>query len=722
MFSWSRKQSSSLGRRGGADASMDSSSRSGGGSGSGSRGRSPRLDRRNAAKHIDYEVGTGASSSAGASWSSSSSMEQQRSLGLRPSRSLDLAPGPPGADFRISGSAEGEVDELCRSLGLSGPEEFAIPVAAWEARKARSNSDLLPRSRLVPSPPADELSPVARSVSASEVQPPLSVPAPIPEESLHSSSTSTATDSAEEPSVAGPENFAIPVAAWEARSSDLPRSRLVPSPPADELSPVARSVSAPEVQPPLSVPAPIPEESFHSSSTSTATDSAEEPSVAAPEKSPKAAPAVAVVAPIAGLPLPSPRRRRGEVGIRGARPPVLSPPPPITALASPPVRRSFVADDVTRSAWDIVQSFAPREERSELGGAHERVDTGHMSDTEEEDEVEDGVAAVERELKELRIEETFEGFTGTSSLSTTNDDDASSTTTEAMFIISPNGKFKRNIKSWMRGVLLGSGSFGMVYEGISDEGAFFAVKEVSLLDQGNNAQQSILALEQEIALLSQFEHENIVQYYGTDKEESKLYIFIELVTQGSLSSLYQKYKLRESQVSAYTRQILNGLVYLHERNVVHRDIKCANILVHANGSVKLADFGLAKEMSKINMLRSCKGSVYWMAPEVINPKKMYGPSADIWSLGCTVLEMLTRQVPFPNVEWTNAFFMIGRGEQPPIPSYLSKEAQDFIGQCVRVDPEKRPSASQLLEHPFVNRPLRASFESSSPPANDRVRY
>ncbi|RLN15449.1 hypothetical protein C2845_PM02G01410 [Panicum miliaceum] len=632
MFSWGRKQSSSSGspssssgrRRGGTDASMDSSSRGGGGSGSGSRGRSPRLDRRNAAKRIEYEVG--------ASWSSSSSAEQQRSPGLRPSRSLDLAPG---ADLRISGSAEGEVDELCRSLGLSGPEEFAIPLAAWEARKSRSNSDLLPRPRLVPSPAADEL------------------------------------------------------------------------------SPIARAVSAPNVQPALSVPAPIPEESLHSSSTSTATESAEEPTVAAPEESPKAAPAVAVVPPVGGLPLPSPKRGGGEVGIRGTRPPLLSPPPPITALAPPPVRRPVVADDMTGSAWDIVQSFAPSEERSEFGGAHERAENRHVSDTEEE-EAEDGVAAVEGELKELRIGETFEGFTGTSSLSTTNDDDASSTTTEAMFIISPNGKFKRKIKSWMRGALLGSGSFGMVYEGISDEGAFFAVKEVSLLDQGSNAQQSILALEQEIALLSQFEHENIVQYYGTDKEESKLYIFIELVTQGSLSSLYQKYKLRESQVSAYTRQILNGLLYLHERNVVHRDIKCANILVHANGSVKLADFGLAKEMSKINMLRSCKGSVYWMAPEVINPKKMYGPSADIWSLGCTVLEMLTRQIPFPNVEWTNAFFMIGRGEQPPIPNYLSKEAQDFIGQCVRVDPENRPSASQLLEHPFVNRPLRASFESSPP--------
>ncbi|CAL4935475.1 unnamed protein product [Urochloa decumbens] len=285
----------------------------------------------------------------------------------------------------------------------------------------------------------------------------------------------------------------------------------------------------------------------------------------------------------------------------------------------------------------------------------------------------------------------------------------------------PDEKLQWRCKPWVRGRLLGSGSMGMVFEAISAEGAVFAVKEVSFFDQrvdqrGSNTQQSILALEQEIALLSQFEHENIVQYYGTDKEESKLSIFIELVTQGSLSSLYQKYKLRESQVSTYTRQIINGLIYLHKRNVVHRYIKCAKILIHANGSVKLADYGLAKEMSNINMLRSCKGSVYWMAPEVINPKKMYGPPADIWSLGCTVLEMLTQQIPFPNVEWANAFFMIGRGEQPPIPNYLSKEAQDFIGQCVRVHPENRPSASQLLEHPFVNRPVPASFKSSSPSA------
>ncbi|XP_031251072.1 mitogen-activated protein kinase kinase kinase 1-like [Pistacia vera] len=102
------------------------------------------------------------------------------------------------------------------------------------------------------------------------------------------------------------------------------------------------------------------------------------------------------------------------------------------------------------------------------------------------------------------------------------------------------------------------------------DGFFFAVKEVSLLDQGNQGKQSILQLQQEISLLSWFEHENIVQYFGTDKDDKMLYIFLELVTKGSLANLYQKYNLRDSQVSAYTRQILSGLKYLHEQNVVHR--------------------------------------------------------------------------------------------------------------------------------------------------------
>ncbi|CBI23901.3 unnamed protein product, partial [Vitis vinifera] len=139
-------------------------------------------------------------------------------------------------------------------------------------------------------------------------------------------------------------------------------------------------------------------------------------------------------------------------------------------------------------------------------------------------------------------------------------------------------------------------------------------------------------------------------------DDSKVYIFLELVTKGSLLSLYQKYHLRESQASAYIRQILNGLKYLHEQNVVHRDIKCANILVDVNGSMKIADFGLAKA-PKFNVVKSCKGTPFWMEPEVVNLKNEgYGLATDIWSLGCTVLEILTRQYPYYPLEYVRMTF------------------------------------------------------------------
>ncbi|XP_052298395.1 auxin response factor 1-like isoform X3 [Citrus sinensis] len=282
---------------------------------------------------------------------------------------------------------------------------------------------------------------------------------------------------------------------------------------------------------------------------------------------------------------------------------------------------------------------------------------------------------------------------------------ASSLSMEPVYNVSSNGKFRRRIMSWQKGELLGSGSFGSVYEGLTDDGFFFAVKEVSLQDQGAQGKQSILQLEQEISLLSQFEQDNIVQYLGTDKDENRLYIFLELVTKGSLANLYQKYHLSDSQVSSYTRQILNGLVYLHERNVVHRDIKCANILVDASGSVKLADFGLAKATT-MNDLKSCKGTPFWMAPEVVNSKNDgYGLTADIWSLGCTVLEMLTRRPPYSHLEGVQALFRIGKGELPSVPSSLSRDARDFILKCLQVNPNDRPTVTELMEHPFVKRPL-----------------
>lgn len=381
-------------------------------------------------------------------------------------------------------------------------------------------------------------------------------------------------------------------------------------------------------------------------------------------------------------------------GIRGVRPPVLG-------LLAPPPSISLPVIDTECSTWDLFRDFGPNSENQraldEESGRNRNEDEDH-----------------EDERRRIMSREDNCVVSGSCSFTTnSNDDDSSSTATDPISSISPNGIYRRVITTWQKGDLLGRGSFGSVYEGITGDGFFFAIKEVSLLDQGSEGRQSIIQLEQEIALLRKFEHENIVQYYGTEKDESHLYIFIELVTKGSLLSLYQKYTLQEQAVSSYTRQILHGLKYLHNQGVVHRDIKCANILVDTNGLVKLADFGLAKA-TKLNDVKSCKGTVFWMAPEVVKSQGGYGVPADIWSLGCTVLEMLTGRFPYSNFECMQALYRIGKGERPQIPDSLSKDAKDFIRKCLQVDPSSRSTAAQLLDHPFVKPPLQYALGFASP--------
>ncbi|CAA7026689.1 unnamed protein product [Microthlaspi erraticum] len=318
----------------------------------------------------------------------------------------------------------------------------------------------------------------------------------------------------------------------------------------------------------------------------------------------------------------------------------------------------------------------------------------------EEDAMEEEAETEETEAKFLQPADTADEAC---SFNTNKRGDSSSTVSST----SPIYPSASIITSWQKGQLLGRGSFGSVYEGFSGDGDFFAVKEVSLLEQGSQAQDCIQQLEGEIELLSQLQHQSIVRYRGTAKDGSNLYIFLELVSQGSLLKLYRRYRLRDSVVSVYTRQILDGLRYLHGKGCIHRDIKCANILVDASGAVKLADFGLAK-VSKLNDVKSCRGSPFWMAPEVINPRRTggYGISADIWSLGCTVLEMLTGQIPYCKLEsHVQAMFQIGRGVLPEISDTLSTDSQDFILKCLKVNPEERPTAAELLNHPFVRRPL-----------------
>ncbi|KAJ6866088.1 mitogen-activated protein kinase kinase kinase 1 [Populus alba x Populus x berolinensis] len=255
------------------------------------------------------------------------------------------------------------------------------------------------------------------------------------------------------------------------------------------------------------------------------------------------------------------------------------------------------------------------------------------------------------------------------------------------------------ITNWEKGGLIGSGSFGSVYKGSNEKGSFFAVKEVSLSNK-----RSLGPLRNEISIMTGLDHENIIQYYGTDEDKEKLYIFLELVSHGTLEQAYKNCPFKESQVSHYTRQILQGLKYLHGCNVIHRDLKCANILVTEFGNIKLADFGLSKFMADGQSLKPGSRSSLWMAPEVANPKSGgYDFRADTWSLGCTVVEMSTGKSPQYNVRDAWALERaIRKGTGPIIPDSLSETSKDFIKKCLQPDPSMRPTAAELLAHPFVN--------------------
>jgi serine/threonine protein kinase len=272
---------------------------------------------------------------------------------------------------------------------------------------------------------------------------------------------------------------------------------------------------------------------------------------------------------------------------------------------------------------------------------------------------------------------------------------------------------------WVKGDLIGQGSFGKVFAGLDqDSGVMLAVKQVEL---GPQCEDDVTALQQEIAVLQGHAHDNIVRYYGTERTPEHLNIFLEYVPGGSLRSLIQKFgKLNEAIVKVYTRQILQGLEYLHRHRIIHRDIKGANILVDNRGVVKLADFGASKTLSGIvtmtDGLKSVRGSPYWMAPEVIK-QSGYGRQADIWSVGCTVIEMATGQPPFSNFssQVTALFHIASSEEAPPTPEGWSPEGEDFLTQCLRRNPRARPNATQLLCHPWLaeRRSRLRSTESSS---------
>uniref|UniRef100_A0A2K6C5M4 Mitogen-activated protein kinase kinase kinase 19 n=1 Tax=Macaca nemestrina TaxID=9545 RepID=A0A2K6C5M4_MACNE len=266
---------------------------------------------------------------------------------------------------------------------------------------------------------------------------------------------------------------------------------------------------------------------------------------------------------------------------------------------------------------------------------------------------------------------------------------------------------------WTKGEILGKGAYGTVYCGLTSQGQLIAVKQVALDTSDKLAtEKEYQKLQEEVDLLKALKHVNIVAYLGTCLQENTVSIFMEFVPGGSISSIINRFgPLPEMVFCKYTKQILQGVAYLHENCVVHRDIKGNNVMLMPTGIIKLIDFGCAKRLAwaglngtHSDMLKSMHGTPYWMAPEVIN-ESGYGRKSDIWSIGCTVFEMATGKPPLASMDRMAAMFYIGahRGLMPPLPDHFSENAADFVRMCLTRDQHERPSALQLLKHSFLER-------------------
>ncbi|KAF8052734.1 hypothetical protein N665_1514s0006 [Sinapis alba] len=252
--------------------------------------------------------------------------------------------------------------------------------------------------------------------------------------------------------------------------------------------------------------------------------------------------------------------------------------------------------------------------------------------------------------------------------------------------------------TWTRGPIIGRGSTATVSIAVSNSGEMFAVKSADL--------SSSALLQNEQSILSTLSSPHIVKYLGsglTREKEGLVYnILMEYVSGGSLHDLIKNSggKLPEPTIRTYTRQILKGLVYIHERGIVHCDLKSQNVLVEENGVVcKIADMGCAKPVLKSGF----SGTPAFMAPEVARGEEQRFP-ADVWALGCTLIEMMTGSNPWPELnDVVAAMYKIGfSGESPEIPECISEKGKDFLMKCLEKDPKQRWKVEELLKHPFLD--------------------
>jgi serine/threonine-protein kinase 24/25/MST4 len=274
--------------------------------------------------------------------------------------------------------------------------------------------------------------------------------------------------------------------------------------------------------------------------------------------------------------------------------------------------------------------------------------------------------------------------------------------------------------------LVGRGTTGVVHRALDvlNNNETVAIKLVDL----EECEDDVLDIQREINVLANCDSPHVTKYLGSwlVPKTSTLAIAMEYMGGGSVQDLCRETPLDERIVRVLMRDVVKALKYLHEEGKIHRDVKCANILLNENGEVRLADFGVSGQMTQTIGARrkTFAGTPFWMAPEVIQSSGTggfdgpsgYDEKADIWSLGITAIEAATGSAPHAHLHPMRALFVIPQSAPPELPytennedneedggvTYnFSEEFRDFVKQCVKMNPEERPSAEELLKHPFL---------------------
>ena len=259
--------------------------------------------------------------------------------------------------------------------------------------------------------------------------------------------------------------------------------------------------------------------------------------------------------------------------------------------------------------------------------------------------------------------------------------------------------------NWKKGRLIGQGGSSTVYECFFlDTSIKAAVKEIH---KNGLSLAQMNVIQAEIDLLKALSHPNVIQYMGTEYTSTHFYIFLEYAEGGSLRQLYLKHgAFDEVLVRYFLNQILSGLHYLHLKGIAHRDIKGANILITEDGIAKLADFGSSKKLIMESLVSGIKGTPHFMAPEVIKGTQATTGwyKADVWSVGCLVIELSSGALPFAKYENSmTVMFKIASGESPPMERINpTSSLHGLVEKCCSFDPSLRPSVEELLSHPFLS--------------------